>query len=120
MRVFACYNTRTPKGVSYDFRASQSSGYARAREPFPDIHRVVVILGSGLHEFVVRRGGNVKEVVHAAVGKLHLESPKIVRFKMETNLGYAYRGNGDPMHLLRAPLSSRATFSPEPTRHSLG
>src|SRR6266481_73226 len=57
-----------------------------------------------MHEFVIHLRGHVKEFVHAAVRELQLQSPKGIRILMVSDFGYAFRGNGDPIHLLRAPF----------------
>ena len=57
-----------------------------------------------MHEFVMHLRGHVKELVHAAIRELQLQSPKGIRILMVSDFGYAFRGNGDPIHLLRAPF----------------
>jgi hypothetical protein len=57
-----------------------------------------------VHEFVVHFHGNIKELVHAAIREFQLERPATIRLFMESDFGDAFRGNGDPIHVLRAPF----------------
>src|SRR6266446_4652921 len=85
-------------------RLSSPSRHARAREALADLREIIVLSRGRMHEFVVHRRGHIKELVHAAIRELQLQSPKGIRILMVSDFGYAVRGNGDPIHLLRAPF----------------
>src|SRR6266481_840137 len=93
-----------PRLAPVPSRLSSPSRHARAREALADLREIIVLSRGRMHEFVVHRRGHIKELVHAAIRELQLQSPKGIRILMVSDFGYAVRGNGDPIHLLRAPF----------------
>src|SRR5258708_37613289 len=92
-------------------RLSLRSSHARAREALADLREIIVLSRGRVHEFVIHFRGNVKEFVHAAIRELQLKSPKGIRIFVVSDFCYAVRGNGDPVHLLRAPFRCGASSS---------
>src|SRR5258708_4792735 len=103
-------------------RLSLRSSHARAREALADLREIIVLSRGCVHEFVIHFRGNVKEFVHAAIRELQLKGPKGIRIFVVSDFSYAVRGNGDPIHLLRAPFrcgdSSRGRYC-GPSGHGL-
>src|SRR5258708_36039905 len=85
-------------------RLSSPSRHARAREALADVREIIFLSRGRMHEFVIQVCGKVEKFVHAAIRELQLQSPKGIRILMVSDFGDAVRGNGDPIHLLRAPF----------------
>src|SRR6266849_494099 len=99
-------------------RLSSPSRHARAREALADVREIIFLSRGRMHEFVIQVRGYVKKFVHAAIRELQLQSPKGIRILMISDFGDAVRGNGDPIHLLRAPFRLRRLFH-RPAREAL-
>src|SRR5216684_2963845 len=99
-------------------RLSSPSRHARAREALADVREIIFLSRGRMHEFVIQVCGYVEKFVHAAIRELQLQSPKGIRILMISDFGDAVRGNGDPIHLLRAPFRLRRLFQ-RPARDTL-
>src|SRR5258707_7140992 len=99
-------------------RLSSPSRHARAREALADVREIIFLSRGRMHEFVIQVCGYVEKFVHAAIRELQLQSPKGIRILMVSDFGDAVRGNGDPIHLLRAPFRLRRLFQ-RPARDTL-